>query len=70
MKFALIIDYLKQGKKVRRASWNKSLYIEQSNGNVKLCIEGPNCTKILDTTAHFSYEDVIAEDWGLFEKVQ
>ena len=64
MKLFDIFESFLYGKKIRRESWDKSLWIETSNGEtVKLYIEKNNEKKLITGDMKFSIDDLMSEDW-------
>ncbi len=64
MKLFDIFESFLYGKKIRRKSWNKSLWIETSNGEmVKLYLEEDKGKKLITGDMKFSIDDLMSEDW-------
>ena len=64
MKFFDIFVSFIYGKKIRRECWDKSLWIETSNGEtVKLYFEKNNEKILINDDKKFSIDDLMCEDW-------
>ena len=65
MKFSEIIDALVYGRKVRRTSWDKSIYFTSDGNNIKCYLSGKNGDILIHPTEKLSLDDVTAEDWEI-----
>lgn len=67
--FQEAISALMSGKKVRRASWNKNLYIvcNSDKSIVRLFNHTDTGDDLLHIDERFTFSDITAEDWELYK---
>lgn len=67
MTFNEILQPLLYGKKVRRGSWAKGIYIT-SNGDLIRCYQqNEDGLKLLSADERLKLDDVTAEDWEMYK---
>lgn len=66
--FEIMNDFL-QGKKIRRATWHSSLWIEykEQTESARLYIMEDEGVRLLDVNTQFTISDIIAVDWEFYE---
>lgn len=67
--FEILNDFL-QGKKIRRASWNKTLWVEYyaPTEMTRLYIMEEGGLRLIDVDCQFSIRDVQADDWEFYNQ--
>lgn len=64
MKLSDIFESFLYGKKIRRKSWNKNLWIETSNGEtVNIYLEVNKEKTLINGDKKFSIDELMCEDW-------
>lgn len=68
MNFQDALKNLLEGKKVRRKSWGKNVFLFHTVVVKLKWINDENKEVILHSDEKFSVEDCLAEDWEIFEQ--
>jgi len=64
MKLSDIFESFLYGKKIRRKSWDKNLWIETSNGEtVNIYLEVNKEKTLINGDKKFSIDELMCEDW-------
>ncbi len=67
--FEILNDFL-HGKKIRRASWNETLWIEYNAPTEmsRLYIMEEGGLRLIDIDCQFSIRDIQADDWEFYNQ--
>lgn len=64
MKFAVALDLLHEGEKVRRWTWDKEIYLIKRHKEAFIMINNPGQ---LEVTWRPNQNDILGEDWEMVQ---